>query len=93
MQAVFKNEKGLEVLDAVLRYSGEGRAILDGLMDVFEKGLGKNRALLVDLNGEFPALPKLPKEFADHGKLPRLSLFADVKDRQAVGKAGFRLGL
>ncbi|MEK0448093.1 MAG: hypothetical protein RL088_361 [Verrucomicrobiota bacterium] len=54
---------------------------------VLGKALGDNSAMLVDLNGSMPPLPNAPKVVLDGGKMPRIAIVMDLKDRAALGEA------
>jgi hypothetical protein len=54
---------------------------------VLGKALGDNSAMLVDLNGTMPPLPNAPKMVLDGGKMPRIAIVMDLKDRAALGEA------
>ena len=59
------------------------------------KSLGDEAALAVDLNGEIPALPMLPSQIMDRGRLVRLAYIRDVQDRKLLGESWdsyFKLG-
>jgi hypothetical protein len=51
------------------------------------KAFGDQSAMLVDLNGPMPQLPQIPPSIAAGGKMPRLALAMDLKDRAALGEA------
>jgi hypothetical protein len=51
------------------------------------KSFGTNSAVLVDLNGAMPPLPNAPKSAIDGGKMPRLAIAMDLKDRAALSEA------
>ena len=51
------------------------------------KALGDQSATLVDLNGNMPPLPNAPKMVIDGGKMPRIAIAMDLKDRAALSEA------
>jgi hypothetical protein len=51
------------------------------------RAFGENTALLVDLNGAMPPIPNAPKMAIDGGKVPRLAVVMDIKDRAALAEA------
>jgi hypothetical protein len=51
------------------------------------KAFGNESALLVDLNGPMPQLPNMPAAVAAGGKMPRIAVAMDLKDRAALGEA------
>lgn len=48
---------------------------------------GDNSAILVDLNGPFPPAPGVPKIVLDGGKIPRLAIALELKDRASLSEA------
>jgi hypothetical protein len=50
------------------------------------EGLGEESALILDLAGPMPKIPDLPPALAE-GKVPRLALVSELKDRAAVSEA------
>ena len=48
---------------------------------------GDNSAILVDLNGPFPPAPGVPKVVLDGGKIPRLAITLELKDRASLSEA------
>jgi hypothetical protein len=50
------------------------------------EGLGDESALILDLAGPMPKIPDLPPALAE-GKVPRLALVSQLKDRAAVSEA------
>ncbi len=53
----------------------------------FNAGLGVESAVVVDLIGSAPAIPKVPQEFLDEAKVPRISMIAPVADRAKLASA------
>lgn len=51
------------------------------------KAFGDNSAVLLDLNGAFPPAPQAPKIVLDSGKIPRLAIALELKDRAALSEA------
>lgn len=49
-------------------------------------GLGRERAVVIDLEGAVPAMPGLPREVVEEGKAPRISIIAPVEDREKLSK-------
>jgi hypothetical protein len=47
----------------------------------FTTGLGDETAVVIDLAGEIPPIPKLPQELVKAGKFPRFSIVKPVTDR------------
>lgn len=64
------------------------RPDLVGLWDAyandFGSGLGKEGALVVDLNGAVPTVPGLPKPVLEKGRVPRITMISPVVDRAKV---------
>ena len=50
------------------------------------KSFGDQSAMLIDLNGPMPQMPQVPAAFAS-GKIPRLALALDLKDRAALSES------
>jgi hypothetical protein len=50
------------------------------------KALGDESALVLDLNGDMPKLPKIPPFLAD-GKIPRIAWVSELKDRAALSES------
>lgn len=63
------------------RFRKDAVAFWDVLSGDFHGGLGRERALIVDLNGSVPAIPGIPQAVVDEGKFPRISWIAPVTDR------------
>jgi len=59
-------------------------ALWDAYSGDFHNGLGKETALVVDLNGTVPAIPGIPQAVVNEGKFPRVSLVKPVKDRAKI---------
>lgn len=52
-----------------------------------DKAFGDNSAMLMDLNGAFPPAPGAPKAVLDGGKIPRIAIAVELKDRAALSEA------
>ena len=52
--------------------------------DQFSKSLGNETALVVDLDGEMPRLPMMPEPLLKNGKMLRLGLIRDIRDRKLL---------
>lgn len=50
-------------------------------------GLGSETALVIDLKGTIPAVPGVPQEVVDQGRMPRISMVAPVTDRAKLASA------
>lgn len=55
------------------------------------EGLGNEMALVMDLNGNMPAVPGIPQKVVDEGKAPRITLMAPVKDRAKLKESWERV--
>jgi hypothetical protein len=69
------------------KFRPDAVALWDALSGDFSAGLGKESALIIDLNGSVTAIPGLPQEVVDEAKFPRISLVAPVKDRAKLATA------
>ena len=52
--------------------------------DQFSKSLGNESAVALDLGGEMPRIPLMPEPILKYGKMPRLALLRDVRDRKLL---------
>lgn len=59
-------------------------ALWDSLSKDFSGGIGQERAIVVDLKGGAPAVPKIPQKVLDNAKIPRISIIFPVTDRAKV---------
>ena len=55
--------------------------------DQFEKGLGLEKAFAMDLNGEIPDAPQVPPQIHAGGKMMRLAVLSDVRDRALLNQS------
>jgi len=55
--------------------------------DQFAKSLGSEAAFALDLNGEIPALPMIPPQLHDGGRMFRVAYMSDVQDRALLGQS------
>jgi hypothetical protein len=69
------------------KFRPDAVALWDALRGDFSAGLGKESALIIDLNGSVPAIPGLPQAVVDEAKFPRVSLLAPVADRAKLAAA------
>lgn len=69
------------------KFRPDAVALWDALRGDFSAGLGKESALIIDLNGSVPAIPGLPQAVVDEAKFPRISLVAPVADRAKLASA------
>jgi hypothetical protein len=69
------------------RFRPEAVALWEALSGDFGHALGKEGALVVDLNGTVPAIPGLPQAVVDGGKFPRITLVSPVTDRAKLASA------
>ena len=53
----------------------------------FSEGIGRETAILVDLQGSLPALPDVPQPVIDNAKAPRLTVIAPVTDRSKLASS------
>lgn len=58
----------------------------------FNAGLGVESAVVVDLVGSAPAIPKVPQELLDEAKFPRISMIAPVANRAKLASAWESMG-
>ncbi|MEI6178601.1 MAG: hypothetical protein WCS43_17045, partial [Verrucomicrobiota bacterium] len=56
-------------------------ALWDAFHGDFSGSIGKERALILDLNGSVPTIPGVPKAIIDGGKFPRITMITPVTDR------------
>ncbi|MCX6867379.1 MAG: hypothetical protein NTV46_14365, partial [Verrucomicrobia bacterium] len=63
------------------KFRKDAVALWDVLSGDFQGSLGRERALIIDLNGSVPAMPGIPQAVVDEGKFPRISLIAPLTDR------------
>ena len=63
------------------KFRKDAVAMWEALSGDFQGSLGRERALIVDLNGSVPAIPGIPQAVVDEGKFPRISMIAPVTDR------------
>lgn len=55
--------------------------------DQYSNSLGDEGALAVDLGGEMPAIPMLPQPIIDNGKMIRVAVVKEVKDRKLLAQS------
>jgi hypothetical protein len=72
-------------------FSKDAAQLWDTLSDDVCDGLGNETALVVDLNGEMPAIPNVPQELVKEGKFPRISWVKPVVDRAKLAGAWGKL--
>lgn len=56
-------------------------ALWDALTNDFGDSLGDERALVIDLLGEVPAVPNISQEVLDSARMPRVTIISPVTDR------------
>jgi len=98
-----KQAAGLDIDEADFEEFKEWFALIDGkfrphALEIWQAlrgdllaGLGNEAALVMDLDGELPAVPGLPQAVVDNGKAPRLGVIAPVDDRAKLGACWERL--
>lgn len=59
------------------------QAVSGDLMD----GMGQETVFLMDMKGAMPALPGIPQEIVNEGKVPRLAMITPVTDRAKIAKS------
>jgi len=69
------------------KFRPDAVALWDILSGDLSAGLGKEGALIVDLNGTVPPVPGMPQALVDEAKFPRISLVAPVTDRAKLASA------
>ena len=76
----------LPVSDELIRDSAVGwlETMQEQSRALTMEGLGGERALIVDLNGKVPPLPKIPYNVKEEGKFPRLLYAQGVNDMSQV---------
>jgi len=62
-------------------------ALWEALSGDFSAGLGKETALVVDLNGSPPPIPGVPQNVVDEARFPRISMVAPVTERAKLASA------
>jgi hypothetical protein len=50
-------------------------------------GMGQETVFLMDMKGAMPALPGIPQEIVNEGKVPRLAMITPVTDRAKIAKS------
>lgn len=50
-------------------------------------GLGGESAIVIDINGELPTIPEVPKAIIEKGSVPRISYVSTVEDREKIGQS------
>jgi hypothetical protein len=58
--------------------------IWNALSGNFAEGIGPESALVIDMGGSVPPVPKVPQELVDEGKAPRISWVSPVTDRSKI---------
>ncbi len=66
------------------KFRSDVAALWDAYSGDFGNGLGKECALVVDLNGTVPAVPGIPQSVVNEGKFPRVTVIKPVKDRAKI---------
>jgi hypothetical protein len=69
------------------KFRGDAAVLWQAFSGDFAAGLGQEGALVIDLKGTVPAVPGLPQEVVDQGRMPRISLVAPVVDRSKLASA------
>jgi len=72
-------------------FSKDAAQVWDTLSGDVGEGLGNETALVVDLNGEMPAIPNVPQELVKDGKFPRISWVKPVVNRAKLAGAWEKL--
>jgi len=70
-----------------LKYEVPVTSLIETYTDIVTKGLGRNRAVIIDGGGEFPSLPQIPDTIVRKGKVPRVVFFADVKSHEVLSQS------
>lgn len=50
-------------------------------------GLGAESAIVVDINGKLPTVPKIPNYIVKNGSIPRISYVSTASDREKLGQS------
>lgn len=81
------NEDFLQGIEDILKYEVPVTSLIETYTDIVTKGLGRNRAVIIDGGGEFPSLPQIPDTIVRKGKVPRVVFFADVKSHEVLSQS------
>lgn len=74
-----------QLFDAQFREDVVG--IYEAISGDLAQGLGDEYAVVVDLEGAFPAVPGVPQAVINDAKAPRLTMIAPVEDREKLASA------
>lgn len=98
-----KHTSELDINDEDFKQFSEGFKMFDGqfrpeLLELWgalrtdlNAGLASESAFVIDINGEMPTVPEVPKAVIDNGRIPRISYVSTVEDRAKLSGSWDRI--